>query len=407
MKNFLRFLGLGQKREAWQELVGQRPHMIEESVAEAGYGKRKSYEMINRIALIEVRGVLVNDEDWWDGWGMSTYGRIAEEVRGAADDPNVDGILLCGNSPGGETDAAWETAAEIVAAGKKKPVWGVAETSAYSAGYLLLSSGSRIYVPPYSGGVGSIGVYSVHMDYSGYLKELGIEPTFVEAGKGKTEGHPYKPLSAAGKEKMQAEIDRLYGLFVDHVSGQRNIPAGSIREMGAALLHGNRAIEKGLADRIGNTATALSEMRTYLDSRSSVNLLSGSGAAELPPAPVATEEPVPVPVAVELPVAVPVAVDDDPVVAAREAAEAAERVTALLVSVAGLPKDRAKEFAGLTPEQVGERLLAERATESDRESIVSQLQPHTGASAEPTNVNESAIVKAAEKLAQAGKGRKQ
>jgi signal peptide peptidase SppA len=397
----LEMLGFA-KRRSWQELVGERPHMIDPGAADAGFGKRKSYDVVDRVAMIDVRGVLVNDEDWWDGWGMSTYDRITGEVRGAADDPNVDGILLRVNSPGGECDAAFESASEIVAAGKKKPVWSVAETSAYSAGYLLASSGSRLYVPPYTGGVGSIGVYSVHMDMSGYLDQMGVKATFITAGEGKAEGHPYKPLSAEGKAKMQAEIDRLYGLFVDHVAAQRNITAGGIREMGAACRSGQAAISQGLADKIGNARTALADMREYLNSRVSVFVASAGTVAEVVAA--LTADAQEIPAQAEVPVVEQAAVDDDPLVAAREAAAAQDRITALLVSVAGLPAERVQDFAGLTPEQVGERLLAERAKES-AEVIVSQLQPHTGADAGPTNVNESAIVKAAERLAEARKGK--
>lgn len=447
----LQWLGLA-KRRAWQELVGLRPHLIDPSSAEAGYGKRKSYKVQDRIALINVRGLLINDEDWWDGWGCSTYDRIVEEVRGAVADPAVDGILLQVNSPGGECDNGFETAAEIVAAGKVKPVWAVAETVAYSGGYLLAASASRIYVPQYTGGVGSIGVYGVHLDYSGYLDQWGIKPTFIEAGKGKTEGHPYKPLNAAAKQRLQAEIDRLYGLFVDHVAAQRSLPAGTIREFGARLWHGAEAIAAGMADKVGNTVTVLAEFRAYLDERAAMALVGGAAAAAQPgpvaeatgpdaaaqeaaSAAAAPETTVVAEGAVAHAEPTPALVVEDPLVAARRAAATSDRIRALC-AVARLSANATEELlaSGKTPEEVESELCAARAAESEANEIVSQVQPATSATsasdalvkaaeriaaehtqtlhsqpraaaaAEAANPsNQSAIVKAAEKLAQAGK----
>ena len=420
MKNLLKFLGFG-KRRSWQELVGLRPHMIDEAGADGGYGEGCAYSIKNRIAVVDISGLLVNDEKWWEDFGCATYDRIGEDVMNAADDPNCDGILLCINSPGGETDNAFETAAKIVAASKKKPCWAVAETSAFSAAYLLASSAARIYVPPFTGGVGSIGVYMTHLDWSGMLEQAGIQTTIIEAGKGKTDGHPYKPLGAAAKQRLQASIDRLYGLFVDHVSLQRGIPAGTIRELGAEIFPGSMAIDAGLADKMGDKDSVLEEMRAFLDSRLSIpasvptvaitlgekscaELLSGNAISISPDTPPESTDASGITVeALSLPsqpAIVDSAEDDDPVVAAREAAENAARIRSLC-SLHGLTDADAETFiqARRTHTEVAAELIERRASASDEHEIVSQLQPHTAATAGATSIDETAIVKAAEKLA--------
>lgn len=425
----LELLGLSKRRAPWQELVGIRPHLIEELVMDSGFGGMPNpeddgddptYDVQDGIAIVQAAGVLVNDEEWWDGWGVSTYGRITREVMHAANNPGIEGIMIALNSPGGETDKAFETAAKITAAAKRKPLWCVADTSAYSAGYLLASCGSRLYVPPFSGGVGSIGVYTVHLDYSGALDQAGVKPTFLSAGKGKTDGHPFKPLSADARARIQADVDRLYGLFVDHVSARRGVPGGTIREFGARLFAGQEGIEAGLADRVGDTETALLEMREWLDSRAPVAVQGFAAAATAAQEVSMSEEVAAAAVEAKQPAAVEKVVtvhyadlqkslaamsgktaEDDPVVAAREAAANTDRILAICAT-AGLSAQRAQEFiaAGQTPEQVSATLADERADESDKTEIVSQLQPHTSAVVEPTNVNESPIVRAAEKLAQ-------
>ena len=52
------------------------------------------------------------------------------------------------NSPGGETDNAFETAELVARVAAQKPVFAVADTSAFSAAYLLASQAEKIYVAP-------------------------------------------------------------------------------------------------------------------------------------------------------------------------------------------------------------------------------------------------------------------
>ena len=401
----LEILGLAKSRRPWQELVGLRPHMIDESSADGGYGKYSKVTIENRIATVQANGILVNDEDWWDGWGVSTYGRIRKDVMTAAADPNVDGILLAINSPGGETDLAFETAADLVAAGKQKPLWAVAGTSAYSAGYLLASSASRVYVPPISGGVGSIGVYMAHMDYSEMLQNAGVKATFIEAGRGKTDGHPYKPLSAAAKEKLTQMVERSYAAFVDHVSAQRGLSPGAIHKLGADCFAGGSAIEAGLADKVGDLESAKREMRDFLDSRatSAVPIQTTSDAVHQPA--LALDESIQLSAA-EITAGV-VSFVSDPVADYRQISANRERILASC-AVAGLTAQQAQEFiaAGRTAEDVQAELLERRANASDEHEIVSQLLPQTGGDGVTSNTNDSAIVKAAEKLALAQKARK-
>ena len=401
----LEILGLAKSRRPWQELVGLRPHMIDESAADGGYGKGTKYTIENRIATVQANGLLVNDEDWWDGWGVSTYGRIRKDVMAASADPNVDGILLAINSPGGETDLAFETAADLVAAGKQKPLWAVAGTSAYSAGYLLASSASRVYVPPISGGVGSIGVYMAHMDYSEMLENAGVKATFIEAGRGKTDGHPYKPLSAAAKEKLTQMVERSYAAFVDHVSAQRGLSPGAIHKLGADCFAGGSAIEAGLADKVGDLESAKREMRELLDSRatSAVPIHTTSDAVHQPA--LALDESIQLSAA-EITAGV-VSFVSDPVADYRQISANRERILASC-AVAGLTAQQAQEFiaAGRTAEDVQAELLERRANASDEHEIVSQLLPQTGGDGVTSNTNDSAIVKAAEKLALAQKARK-
>jgi len=226
---------------------GTRPLLIEEKAMSGYIEPHDPEDDPEDIEMVGVYGMLTEDSPWFG----TTYSRIREKVQTALDNPNCKGILLCIDSPGGSTDHAFETAEFLADAAKKKPMWAVADVNAYSAAYLLASAANRIYAAPTSGGVGSIGVYAAHVEFSGMLDKEGIGVTLISAGKGKTDGNPYKPLSKEAREKIQAEVDRLYESFVAFVSRGRRLSADAITTLGAALMHGSDAVSSGLADGIG------------------------------------------------------------------------------------------------------------------------------------------------------------
>ena len=73
-----------------------------------------------------------------------------------------------------------------------------------------------------TGAVGSVGVYALHVDQSGFDKELGAKYTYVFAGEKKVDGNPHR---AAGRTRARAdiqdEVDREYGIFTETVARNR------------------------------------------------------------------------------------------------------------------------------------------------------------------------------------------
>lgn len=243
------------------EAIGAGSHMIERAASYTEYDDPRPYDVQDGIAIIDISGPISASQSW----RACSYQEITSQVQQAAADKGVTGIILRVNSPGGETDRAFESAALVEEAGKKKPTWCVADVNAYSAGYLLACAADRIYAAPISGGLGSIGVYAMHVDHSEALDKAGINVTLVSAGEGKTDGNPWEPLSPAARKDIKANVDRLYGEFVGYVARRRNMTEEGIRTMGAALKRGAAdAIESGLADRAGSLETAIAEMAAYI-----------------------------------------------------------------------------------------------------------------------------------------------
>mgnify|MGYP000747584119 CR=1 FL=1 len=97
--------------------------------------------------------------------GLTSYGEIAAMLDSALADPQVSGILLDIDSPGGEASGSFELARRVREVAAVKPVWAVANDAAYSAAYAIAASAQRLFVTE-TGGVGSIGVIALHVDQS-------------------------------------------------------------------------------------------------------------------------------------------------------------------------------------------------------------------------------------------------
>jgi signal peptide peptidase SppA len=181
-----------------------------------------------------------------------------DEFRAAVQSPDVGAIVLDVDSPGGLVDLVPETAAEIRDARGTKPIVAVANTMAASGAYWIAAQADELVVTP-SGSVGSIGVYMVHEDWSGFNEQQGIQPTYISAGEYKTEGNPDEPLSDEARADWQQEVDDLCAMFVADVAAGRGVTAQQVRDgygKGRTLI-ADRALAAGMVDRVDTIETVI------------------------------------------------------------------------------------------------------------------------------------------------------
>ncbi len=210
------------------------------------------------VAVVPVVGALVAraGQIMADCTELRSYAAIERDVMAALADPQARGVVLDIDSPGGEASLAMELGARIASLRGRKPIVAAANTSAFSAAYAIASGADRILLPE-TGGVGSIGVVAMHVDRSGEDKQLGRAYTFIAAGARKLDGNPHAPLTDAAQQVIAAEVERLYGLFVDLVARNRSISAERVRVTEAGLFFGSNAIAARLADQIGTIDDAI------------------------------------------------------------------------------------------------------------------------------------------------------
>ncbi|MEF8717506.1 MAG: S49 family peptidase [Candidatus Accumulibacter necessarius] len=233
------------------------------------------------LAVIPVYGTLVRRALGLEAAsGLTSYSAIGALLDGALADPRVTGILLDVDSPGGEAGGVFELAQRIRAADRVKPVWAIAADSAFSAAYVLASAASRVYVTQ-TGGVGSIGVIALHVDQSARDAQQGYRYTAITAGEQKNDFSPHEPLDPAAHARLQAEVDRLYGIFIDHVAMMRDLEPRFVRSTQAGLYFGPEALAAGLADAQGSFDDAVTDLGVFLATRRSPGLSLTAGRSLL------------------------------------------------------------------------------------------------------------------------------
>lgn len=333
------------------------------------------------IAVIPIHGSLVKRSLGMEAAsGLTSYGEIAAMLDAAMADPQVSGILLDIDSPGGEASGSFELARRVREVAAQKPVWAVANDAAYSAAYAIAASAQRLFVTE-TGGVGSIGVIALHVDQSVKDAKEGYHYTAITAGAHKNDYSPHEPLSDAAKTELQGEVNRLYAIFTEHVAVMRGLDLEAVRATEAGLFFGSNAVTQGLADGVQTLEATLSQFHLFLNARNqSPSQVRGVIRAEaaLPHKELSMPDTQDIP---QNPVADTIDLAEAEKLVAdakREVTQTAQAIAELCL-LAGCP-DRAAEFiaAGKSQSDVRRALIDARAAQSDAADIRSTITVDAG-----------------------------
>src|SRR5690625_8005767 len=145
----------------------EAPAMMDSFWPEAGswLSMLRPYNVTGGTLTIPVKGVMLHDFGYsFFGWATRyTYIRKAFE-RGMAQ-PDVARIATVINAGRGEVPRHFDLVDTIRGYRGQKPIEAFVDEHAYSAAFSLASAADRIHVPR-TGGVGSVGVVTAHIDGS-------------------------------------------------------------------------------------------------------------------------------------------------------------------------------------------------------------------------------------------------
>ncbi|HMK60483.1 MAG TPA: signal peptide peptidase SppA [Dissulfurispiraceae bacterium] len=178
-----------------------------------------------KILLIDLDGMISFREEK-DGLFLKRPSKVAffrEAFRKASDDPDITGVIIRINSPGGTVAASDALYHEIVSfkQNKRVPVYAYILEVGASGAFYVAASADRI-IASRSSIVGSIGVVAMKINVEGLLSKIGVtEETYKSAPK-KDFWSPFRASTPEEQKMLQDIIDKLYAQFVDVVYSNRH-----------------------------------------------------------------------------------------------------------------------------------------------------------------------------------------
>lgn len=202
------------------------------------------YVATNQTAIIPVKGVLVAHAS---DIPLSSCGCGLDQISAMIDiamaDPTISKIVFYFDTPGGGVTGIPELGRKIAGITSKQTVafW---DSECCSGGMWLAMQCQQAYCTE-SSNCGSIGVWSAYLDLTRQAEKEGVRVQEFSAGKFKTMGAWWRPLSKEEGKMIQDGIDKIYEQFKEAVQTRRVV---ADEYMEGQIFDGPEAIEAGLVD---------------------------------------------------------------------------------------------------------------------------------------------------------------
>jgi len=207
------------------------------------------------IAVVELQGSLAKHASSFSGSQSMVAAR--RQLRSAASDPRVTGIMLKIDSPGGTVAGTADLADDIAAAAKLKPVHAYIEDLGASAAYWLASQADKITANK-SAEVGSIGVFSVVTDWSALAEKEGAKVNVIRFGEFKGAGVAGTEITDDQLAEWQKSVDAYGEMFVAAIAKGRGMSIAQVKQLADGKIHiASDAVELSLIDGVGSFEAAV------------------------------------------------------------------------------------------------------------------------------------------------------
>ncbi len=240
------------------EIAARENESPQAVAAKLGRNLQNTYSVTERdgVAIIPVAGPLFRYANLFTMIsGASSYELIARDFNVALENPQIKGIILDIDSPGGEVNGVSELSNMVYAARGKKPVVAYASGDAASGAYWIASAADEIVVSETSA-LGSIGVVGMYQGKSGKSAEA------VEIVSSQSPHKRLDPTSDDGRNRLQTRIDSMADVFIGTIARNRDVSAEDVQAHygGGDVLIGAKAVSAGLADRVGSLEGLIAEL---------------------------------------------------------------------------------------------------------------------------------------------------
>lgn len=227
------------------------------------------FDPVSTYALIYGSGNVVTGDEGATPSGEPVFssGAIRDAVEAAAEDDEIDGIVVRIDSPGGSALASelmWRAITEAKRESNKPVVASFSDVAA-SGGYYVASAADSI-VAPGAAITGSIGVFSLRPFLGGLYDKLGVRTELLTRGAHADFLSSTRPSSSGGHERLESVVLDIYRLFLERVAEGRSLEMAEVDAVAQGRVWtGEQAFERGLVDRIGGLHEAVRELNRLRD----------------------------------------------------------------------------------------------------------------------------------------------
>ncbi len=242
--------------------LGGTPQLTETVVQED-----PGWFVTDKILMVDISGVILRESD--GGFLSENKSCTPEYIRGVFDkalrDPDIRGILLRIDSPGGSTVATEIISQEILRFRKRRsiPVYAHITGTGASGAYHIACTSDKIYAQP-AGLVGSIGVIMALPQVKKLAEKIGYDQIVIKSGKMKDIGNIFRAMTDEEKKLFQALIDEFYGKFLDHIVAQRDSfkEVKDIKALADGRIYSaDQAKANGLIDEVSDLDAAIAGLQ--------------------------------------------------------------------------------------------------------------------------------------------------
>jgi signal peptide peptidase SppA len=208
------------------------------------------------IPVVRLQGIIGGGGALRSGLKLESLAGPLARAFGVKSAPAVALII---NSPGGAAAQSHLIFKRIraLAEEKNKKVIVAVEDLAASGGYMIAAAGDEIVVDE-SSIVGSIGVVSAGFGFTGLIEGIGVERRVHTAGKSKAMLDPFRPEREEDVARLRAIQEDVHAAFIGLVKERRGDKLADDADLfSGAFWSGAKAVELGLADRVGDLTGVL------------------------------------------------------------------------------------------------------------------------------------------------------
>ena len=264
------------KNDYLAEIIKQHNNAVLYPLVNYVYQVHDMRGKLPQIAFLVLEGEIIDGQDGnvnlWQK-GIISDGYVLKQLEEIAKLPDVKGLIVRINSPGGSYNASAEIWHAINSLKKNKniPVVVTMGDTAASGGYFIALAGDYIFAEPLTL-TGSIGVLGGKVVLENLWKKLGINWEGLKFGKNAGILSSNRKFTQSEKQAFNRSLDNVYRDFTSKVASARDVTLADLDKLARGRVWaGISAVQNKLADANGGIGEALVKMSELIGAEKGTN----------------------------------------------------------------------------------------------------------------------------------------